>query len=288
MNNEELNKSENSPAILLAAGKALGEVVEPSRPYRPYAIIPEGYRMETLEFEALPPLPDHIHQRVYLKTEESFVSYVKKFRTHTTMVFGVGASSNVKSGESGASFTAYLDYHEGGRDQKPSRVNHMASFEVGFSSEFRAWAAYDVVALAQGDFINFIEQNSRDVVSPDSATLMEVIINFESHTSVQFRSKVDRVTGGRSLTFEEKIEAGSPSVGKIKVPDALKIKIPVFEGGREYEFNARMEYRPRDGQLRVVYHLHRPFEVVTKALEDMKSEIEGALETEILIGVVMR
>lgn len=271
---------------LLRAGKALGSAILPPEPFHPYAIVPDGFRLEQLPLRPLLPLPDHIRQAVRLDDAASFIAYVKAFRKHTTRIFAAAVKLAEVSAENagGAKFTALLDYHEGGTEQKAARVAHVAEYPVPLSLEFSTWIAANGKPFTQMGFVEFIEQNCADVVSPDSATLMELALNFEAKSNVTFQSKVDRVTGGRSLTYQEQVDAGAPSVGQVKVPESLAIRIPVFEGGKGYDFKARLEYRPSNGRLAITYHLQRPQEAFRAAIKDLREEIAEALEAQILTG----
>lgn len=272
---------------LLRAGKALGTPNTPPAPFAPYAVIPDGFTLTPLPLRPLNPLPDHIRQAVRLEDSESFITYVKAFRIHTTRVFAAAVKlQNVSPNNAGgAKFTALLDYHEGQTEQKAARVAHVVEYPVPLSLEFSIWLASSGKGLAQMDFVQFIENNCMDVVKPTSADLMELALNFEAKTSVTFQSKVDRVSGGRSLIFQEDVAAGqSGNIGQMKVPDGLTLRIPVFEGGKPYEFQARLEYRPQSGRLTITYHLQRPHDVFRAAWKDLRAEIATALELEILTG----
>lgn len=280
---------DTSIKTLLDAGKALGSPQFPDRGLAPYAIVPPGYEMKVISRADLPPLDDHIRQNVRLDDAESFILYVKAFRTATTRILAasIDIAKVTASSAGGAKFTALLDYHEGGKEQKASRCAHVASYPVPLSLEFRVWLASNGKALSQTDFVEFIEANAADVVSPDSASLMEMALNFEAETNVNFQSKIDRVSGGRSLTFQETVDAGAPSVGRMKVPETLALRIPVFEGGKSYELKARLEYRASNGRLAVAYHLHRPHDAFRLAIKDLREEIATGLELEILTGDVL-
>lgn len=270
---------------LLAAGSALSDPKE-HEGYAPYVIVPDGYKVEPLTRESFTPLPDHIRQRVRLDDAASFIAYVKAFKLHLTRIFGaaVNLAKLAPGCAGGARFTALLDYHEGGKDQKAQRVQHVAEYPVPLSLEFSAWLAQNGKAQQQLDFVSFIEANGIDVVNPDSASLMELALNFEAKANVQFQTKIDRTTGGKVLNYSEQIEAGAPAVGQIKVPDGLSISVPVFEGGKKYSLSARLEFRPSGGRLTIAYHLQRPHEALRAAMKDLREEIAGALEIEILTG----
>lgn len=271
---------------LIRAGQALGAPKVPPAPFAPYAVLAEGQKLELLPRLELDPLPDHIQQQVRLDDSASFCAYVKAFRTPTTRILYSAPKLSKISAESagGAMFTAFLDYHQGGESQAAKRRAHVARYPVPLSLEFSTWLGSNGKALAQMDFVQFIETNGLDVVHPDSASLMELALNFESKSNVTFQSRIDRTTGGKNLTFQEAVEHGAPAVGQMKVPDGLQINLPVFEGGALFEMQARLEYRTSGGRLAIAYHLQRPHNVFRVAIGQLRAQIAEALEAEILTG----
>jgi hypothetical protein len=270
-------------AELLAAGKALGDVATPGGPFAPFVIIPDNYKLDPVPFAPDTPLPGFIDQTVTLHDPESFVAYVKRYKTLKTLIF---ATLPKTASGSDAQFRAVFDYHTGGKgdDQKPERCAHHAIFPCPLSIQWATWIGITGKPQTQLAFIEFIDANKADIVTPDSATLLELAINFESRTEVNFGSKVDRVHGGRKLTFNEEINGINKAGEPITVPDTLKLSLPVFEGGKAFEIAARLEWRPTGGKLHVSVHLHRPFDLVRKALADLRAEIAAGTEIEPMTG----
>jgi uncharacterized protein YfdQ (DUF2303 family) len=269
-------------AELLAAGKALGAPIQVSG-RQPSVLVPQTYELKPLPPEPLPELPDHIRQRVTLHDAESFVAYVKRYQTPLTLLFGTLPEADGR----GAGFTAIFDYHQGGKgdEQAAKRMAHRACYPCPLSAPWAAWMAINGRALTQAEFIEFIDANTREIVSPDSASLLELAINFESRTNVEFSSKVDRVTSGRQLTYKETVDAGhGGGAGSIKVPDALKLRLPVFDGGKAFDLGARLQWSPRDGRLKVAVFLQRPEDVVREALVVLRDEIDVGTGLQALIG----
>jgi len=274
-------------AELTALGSALG-VPKTVQGLKPQIILPPGYQALEAPRAELPPLPDHIRAAVTLNDSDSFIEYVKAFRTFTTRLFATTPDLEEIGPDSsgGAQFTAVLDYHEGGKEQKAARTAHTVVYPLPLSQQFSTWLGINGEPMSQNDFIEFIEANKLDVVSPDSASLMELAVNFESKTEVRFASKVDRVTGGRNLIFQEAIDAQSSSTrqGTIKVPDTMAIRVPILEEGKVFEIKCRLQWLPSNGNLRVVVHLQQYRDVFRHAFKEVRAEIEEALELKILSG----
>jgi uncharacterized protein YfdQ (DUF2303 family) len=277
--------SESAVADLLKAGKALApaQILDG---LAPFAVVPDGFRVEYLERKKFADVPDHIRQDVRLDDADSFISYVKQFRTHTARIFASAPNlASIAHGSSGgAEFTAVLDYHEGGKDQKAQRAKHVATYPVPLSLEFRTWLAGNGKPKKQMEFVEFIEANCADVVTPSSAEIMELALNFGAKSNVEFQSKVDRVSGGRDLKFVERVDGGGGVAGNMKVPEYLTLRLAIFDGGKPYELRARLEYRANSSGLTITYHLQRPHEVFRTAHLDLKGEISSALDLEILTG----
>lgn len=267
---------------LLAAGKALGSIQQVPG-LEPIIILPEGYRQERVAQEELPRLEDHIRQRVRLYDAESFVAYLLLFKTATTRVFSVLPEAGKFEG---AKFTAILDYHQQGREAEARRCAHQAEYPCPLSAEFRIWLNLNGKGQSQNDFVQFIDANAPDVIAPTSAELLELAMNMEMRSSVDFGSKMDRTTGGRALRFTEVVEH-QQTAGQIKVPDYLTLRIPIFDGGQSYELRARMEYRVNSGKLSITYHMQRPQEAFRNALDALRVEIEAGADVEILTGTVL-
>ncbi len=272
-----------STAELLAAGRALGQQPIECDNREPHIIVPDGYTAIPLPHETEDPLPSFISQRVTMQDAPSFIAYLKRFGgTHTAIFAQSGDSKGA-----GALFHAIIDYHEGGKgvEQKAARGEHVAIYPCPLSLEWLAWANISGKALKQTEFIDFIERNAPDVVNPSSASLMELALNFEAKIDVEFQSKMTRVTGGRQILFKENIEAGG-GAGKITVPEALMISVPVFEGGKSWQVNARLEWNPRDGRLVVSIHLQRSHDAIRAALADIRDEIKEATGIEPYTGKI--
>jgi uncharacterized protein YfdQ (DUF2303 family) len=258
---------------LLAAGQARGNIIE--RPgYQPMLLVPEACKLVAVPHAERAPLPDHVRQAVSFVDAPSFIDYVKQWKRAETVIFACLPGANGQ-----AEFRAIFDYHtreSQGTGHAAARCAHVAVYACPLSEEWETWMGANGTAQAQRDFIDFIEANAPDIVSPSAASLMELAMNFEARTEVNFSSKMDRTTGGRNLNFTENVEAGGRGgAGQIKVPDAMKLRLPVFEGGAAFDVDVRLEWVPRDGRLKVIVHLQRPAQKVREALASIRADIEA-------------
>lgn len=248
--------------------------------FRPVILVPPDFKVEKLEPEWLEPLPDHIRQTLNIAELESFVRYVKQFKTFSAQVF---AFANDK----GARLTAVLDYHESGSEAKPHRGKHLVNYQPDYSDDFKAWCAINGKAMTQNDFLDHLRKWGDTITSHTDADMIELVSSLDFKIDAQFSSHVERTTGGRKLVYDEKVE-GSAQMRKqeIKVPDAMAVKMPIFVGGKEYQIGLELLYRPQGGHLHIIVELKRPHLIVREAVKDIIADVQAGTEIEPFFGSI--
>jgi len=258
------------PYVAMLAVAAQGVRQVPG--YRPFVLVPGMDGAMSVQFIAedyTAPLPDHIRQIVTITDLESFIAYVKQFKTHTSQIF---ASAD----DAGAAFEAVLDYHEGGQDGKPLRAKHRIDFDPPYSSEFKAWLNINGNPLTQEQFLDHLRRWGDTITSQSDADLIELASSLDFTVAGEFSSHVERVKGGRKLLFNERVEGSAQLKGKtVTVPEGLVMKMPVFVGGREYQINADLLYRQQGGSLRIIVELRRQHLIVREAVKDIVEDVEA-------------
>lgn len=271
----------NLNQTLISAGSALGDPKEVTG-YRPVIIVPEGFKATPLEHETLPPLPDHIRQKVALHEAASFISYVNTFKDADTRVF---SSMPDKGLTTSPEFRAIFDYHLAVA-HKAQRCAHAAHYTCPLSLAWMTWAGIHGKAMTQREFVDFVDENMPDIVTPKAADVMELARDFNAHTEVKFASKVNAITGGVSMNYQEDTEVGTQG-GQIEAFDRLALVIPVFEGGDEVPVDAKVQWVPKDGKLAVTVKLYRPSETKRTAFLELRREIQEKLGIAVLNGGVL-
>lgn len=254
--------------------------------FRPLVVVPDGYKTQPLDFEQPAPLLDYIRQSVTLADLDSFAAYVKRYQSPTTLIFA-------KVTTTGATFTAIFDYHRAKSDKleksdtQANRVAHRATYPCPRSHEWQQWSDNNGKAMSQEAFARFVDANMPDITSPDSALLLELILNFEAKSNVSFSSEVKPQSGARVLKYAESIEGtGNTSQGTMKVPELIGINVPIFYGGKRFPLQAKLFYRPSGGKLNISYELRRPHEVVDLAIKDIVADIKAETAIAPLLGEV--
>lgn len=215
-----------------------------------FAVIPADHKVESLEklqFTDYAPRPHRMKGSVVVHNVESFLDYWKLYSDEDSAVFG-NRDNNA--------LLACMDYHEAeGGD--PRWKQHWCTLDLKLSEEWKIWNEKNGAKLSQADMATFIEDNAPDVVRPDAATMMEVARTLEAKQSADFDSAIRLDNGQTQFTYKEEIK-GSFGTGKLPIPEAFAISIPVYEGQPRIEILARLRYRIVQGKLTLWYDLLRP------------------------------
>ena len=246
-----------------------------------HLFVPAGFVEKRIPALHEIPLPNHIRQTLSLVERESFTRYVKLYKSGSSQIFGTVTPE-------GAHFVAVLDYHESGNERTPNHTKHVATFAPKYSDDFKAWCLINGKALTQDQFLDHLRRWGDVITSHTDADMIEIVSNLDFHKTGQFSSQVERVTGGRKLTFNEEIEGTSSSKSsKIPVPDVMKMNSEIFQGGAKFDYSADLLYRVNGGKLTIAIELKRPHKVVKEAIDSLIADIVTETEITPLIGTVV-
>lgn len=230
---------------------------------------------------------------VKLDDGKSFIAYVARHGTENTAIY---------ARQSPAVFVAVIDEHpaagpaaaDGGVNaakvpESPSWREFRAEFTPSLSEEWDTWASMDRKHFESTEkFAYFLEDNLPDIVDPPGAELMQVALNFRVNQAASY-SNAQRLSDGHiEMAFQNTVEgSATTSAGKIKIPEAFRIEVPVFAGieCRTYSVDARFRYRLTTAGLKLWYELVRPHKVLEKAFNDLWAEIGDGTKRDILLGV---
>lgn len=248
--------------------------------YQPVILVPGDFETHTPLRDDEIPLPDHIRQRVSLFRLDSFTSYVKKFKRHNSQIFGC-------SDGTGARFTGVIDFHEGGTDGKPNRLKHIAEYAPRYSDEFAAWVGINGKPLTQDQFLDHLRRWGYVITSHTDADMIELASSLEFKTNGQFASQIERTRGGRKLLWTEDVAGTGNMAGKpVNVPDSIKLKLSIFEAGKEYQLDGDLLYRVAGGKLHIAVELKRHHKVIREAVDDLILDVTAGTDIEVFMGSV--
>ena len=233
----------------------------------PFAVIPEGYKLEDLE--RLYPTPRRARGNFTLREAASFIAFVNANKVPGTRIFG---DLNIKADASKIEpprFVAVFDDHL--REGTPGWREHSAVFQAVFSPEWVRWIANNTKRMAQVTFAEFIEDNAVDCV--DSAMLLEVGRTFEAKKAVKYASVVRLADGSLNMNYEDTTTA-TAGKGNFAVPESFDIAIPVLQGDTvRTKLTARFRYRLDGGVLQLWYDLLTPHKAYEVAARDVWQDI---------------
>jgi uncharacterized protein YfdQ (DUF2303 family) len=209
-----------------------------------YAIVPQGHTLQVLPRHEAP-----LRHRgtVHLRDVNSFIRYLTEMHD--------GLAAIVYATKDPARFVAILNEHTivpGFRDWR-------AEFLVPASQEWLRWTGANRKQMGQVGFAEFLEDNCTDVVSPDGARLMDMVLNFETTRDASFRSYQRLQDGTTRFAWVDEERRGA---GEITIPPRIELSIPVFEHDEPSTIAARLKYRVKEAQLSIWFELERPHKAV--------------------------
>lgn len=247
--------------IVFNAGSALGITRQVGEV--PYVVVPEGFSVESLEH--MLDAPVRTSRRRKLNDEKSFVDYVNKHKEGDTELL-----YNLDNPKFVATFDAPLP-------GSPKWETHTAQYDCPYSLAWEEWNKHDGSVMSQEEFAIFIERNLPDIVSPESAEMLEIVRTLQAKKKVNFVSGLRLSDGSNEFVYEEEVQ-GSAAKGKLQVPEEIQLGMPVFDGGTRYGFNAKFRYRIRESRLTMWYELVRKQDVLKDAMAEMRERIEAAVD----------
>ena len=271
--NEENSKIGDVQSAI-AAGAALGDprtIPESAVPVGFYTVVPENYKVESLE--DFMPRPLRIQQKVELHDAASFIAYVGEF--------GDREVSRIFFDQEHEQFQVVIDYHAG--NGVPGWCEHVAGFAARRSVEFTTWMNQNRKQMTQVDFARFLEDNMPDVVEPNSAELLQVALTFEAKKSVEFSSGV-RLNNGQIQFAYDEVVRGAAQKGTLEVPEQFILGIPIHVGGPAYRIPVRFRWRLQEGKAVFWYEVVRPHRFIEDALREIRERIGQETGLDVLAG----
>ncbi|MFZ5896778.1 MAG: DUF2303 family protein [Myxococcota bacterium] len=233
-------------------------------------LVPKGRKILDLHdfFEKARPSPERRKGTAVLATLESLIAHANRFKDEDSALFASPDPGRPR-------IVAVLDYHRQNAAGAPRFGDHRGEYNFPLSVPWLEWTANDGEFMPMADFAAFLEKNIEDVADPAAAadTAQELADKLEVKLSSPsallsaakgLTVKVEQVvrnarnlsTGEVELVFEERHSDGA-GAGKVNVPQAFLLGIPVFRGGDFFSLAARLRYRLHGGVVTFAYNLHR-------------------------------
>lgn len=256
----------------IAAGMALGDVKAINEGLS-IIVLPEGAKAHEIDLEKYQTNPNRKQGVTNLDDVASFIAFVNRQKTGVTELFAK---------VSPPSFVAVFNSNDAANGDA-GWSDFRAGYACPLSDEWKTWTGKDGVHQAQDAFARFIEDNLPDVVSPEGAVMLEVSRGLEAKSSVNFASAIRLADGSQQFSYKEEVQ-GTTQDGKMNVPAAFQIGIPVFQGDARWPINARLRYRINGGKLVMWYDLERPSKVLELAFAEARAKIQAETGLTALLG----
>lgn len=201
---------------------------------------PEGYEIHSLE--EFQDKPNRISTDYVFRDTKSLAMYLKRFQRPETVAFSNPAASKIR---------VLIDHHNHEADE-PSHCSHIATFDAQFTPQYSAWRNINKKGQTQVAAGLFLEERAKDVVKPDPASIMDMVMQFDALKKVTFRQSTRLHDGQRQFTYSEENEAR----GNVTLPESIQIRVPIFEGQEPDTVTIRVRYRIEDGSLRFQFEIH--------------------------------
>lgn len=227
-----------------------------------FAVVPEGYSVEGLEqFQNRPDRHRADHRFVDVA---SLAEYLNRFASPDTMICAdYGA----------ATISAVID---GDTPDDPSHKEHKAAFGAMTSDQVKAWLGICGKGMTQVAFGLFLEDRAVDVVEPDAASIMDMVMTFDATKKVAFKSSQRLHDGQRQFQYVEENETR----GAVTLPDHFIVMAPIYRGMEPQRIKFMVRYRIEDGALRFQVDMHDQDAVMREAfdrcVDALKADIKDA------------
>lgn len=242
----------------------------------PFVIVPDGYRVQSLESQLK--LPTRIKQNVSVFDPESFTKYFTDY---------CHADSRVFIDVQRPQILGVLDYHPANADDADAAewTSHRLNYVFRHTPEWLTWSGSNRKDMTQLEFARFIEDNLPDIINPSSATMLEVSRSFEAKKNVNF-SQATRLSNNEvQFQYEEEIK-GRAAQGTIDVPETFDLSIAPYEGSEQYKVTARFRYRFGQDGLKLRYELVRPHKVLEDAVNTVVQKIRSGIDNPVTFGAI--
>lgn len=239
------------------------------------AIVPNGATVEMLnpgdenDRERAGLAPVRPRGNPYFFDTNSFIAYVKKH-----IVLG---ETEIYADQEKRQIVAVFDWHCG---SGPGWGVHRATLRFQPDPDWQAWVKVDRRAMSQQEFVEFLEDQREDIVSPSAATVMEACANLEVTTSASFSSRIRLADGTTAFSYSE-----DQKTGQVKIPQEIKLKLSPFTGLPSFEVDARNRTLIKDQKLTFKVLLDRPHKVIEQAIKEEVFRIKEDTDITVFYGI---
>lgn len=274
---------EPATALLPASTSAL-PLVEAPRPeiYKletsdrdtvPYAVLPPGFKIESLEALNGKHRPRFREGTAKLHNIAALRAYIDRFACPRCPVVYVDISSHT--------ITAILDDDSYMDSREGSRRVDRAVVSISLDERFQQWKAFCAKRQTQRELIRFIDLNESHFRQPDGAAMRTLAAQLQVKKEMSF-TNVEQMTGAaRDVVLEYK--TSTTERNEIKFPSLITIRIPIFAHQEKGEIPVKILFDLEEGQLFFTLRIPDENAIVEAAWEALVEELRAAMPEGLLI-----
>ncbi|PID44063.1 MAG: hypothetical protein CSB48_02785 [Proteobacteria bacterium] len=184
--------------------------------------------------------------------------YYTEFEKHHSLIFADHPNLRI---------TGIIDYHES--EDAPGWCQHRVEYKCPLSRQWQRWNEVNQKYLSQTQFAEFIEDNIADIVHPDGQELMEMVLQFQQIQKAVFGSSHRLQSGEFSIQYSQENQKGT-----FELPETITLGIPVFHNGEKYEVKAKLRYRIKEGELKLMLALKESERITEDAFTGVIKKIQ--------------
>lgn len=243
--------------------------------FKPYALVPEGMKVQELERLLDPERPQRIKAHPKFDDAESLVAYFNRFKDEDSTLLADIDTSSVR---------AVIDHSqkgEGDHDNMPRYHDHLATFTAKHSLEWLTWVGASGKRMTQEAFAVFVEDNAPDIQNPSAIKLQEMALNLEASGSAEFKSFKRLEDGSINFLFKEEVNGTSNG---IPFPKQFEVLLRPYVGCTAATLVAKLRFRNDGGKLSLWFDLLRHEQVKRETFDSIVEGIAVQTDTTVLKG----
>lgn len=233
---------------------------------------PAGLEIVNLK-DYLPEYPERKEVKYTFTSVASFCQYVNEQKNEYSRIFA-------KLRESPYVFDAVIDHHQTAAGHA-DWCRHHAILELRLSEQFQTWKEIDGKMNPQAAFALYLKDNRYDIVTPDNASVLQLVMELEANADCRCVGKVP-TNNGTAFSFREDV-ATSVNGQKVEVPTELTLSIPVFEGMPDQEIRCDFNFRMKEGYMFFGVKMLGVERMLRNAVMAARAEIEQVVELPVFV-----
>ena len=141
------------------------------------------------------------------------------------------------------------------------RNDFIFRFDGAFTKHARDWLSRDEYEMDQNGFALFIDKHLNDIrcrdedrkLYPSQMELFNFVTTLQDSKNDRFSRKVNIQNGDVSVSLERESDDGTKQ--QLKLFERFPIVLQIYEGFPEYQVEAKLRFRIRDGQVYFFYDI---------------------------------